>query len=40
MMCSNKVFEMFIDCSCERTKFECVDGEMTKLLNVEFKMPR
>lgn len=24
----------------ERTKFECIDGEITKLLNLEVKMPR
>lgn len=30
---------MSIDSSCERTKFECIDEEMTKLLNVEVEMP-
>lgn len=39
IICSNEVFEMSIDSSCERTKFECIDEEMTKLLNVEVEMP-
>lgn len=33
------VHEICIDSSCERTKFECVDGEMTELLNSKAEMP-
>lgn len=39
MICSNEVFETFIDSLGERTYFACDDDEMTGLLNLEVKMP-
>ena len=40
MICSNEVFEISIESSGERTKFECDDEEMIKALNLKVEMPR